>query len=115
MLNFNFSLTNDTIVIVLVTFLYVFLVTCYIFLLLAPPRGMTLGQWYHALKGLALVKYHTKFQLSSPNGMKVMLQEKLERKIAPKLEGKLEPGYERDMHICTYGRNITAKRYMPHS
>ena len=33
---------------------------------------MTLGQWYHALKGLALGKYHTKFQLSSPKGMKVI-------------------------------------------
>ena len=31
----------------------------------------------------------------------------------PKFAGKLEPGYERDIH--TYGRNITAKRYMPHS
>ena len=33
---------------------------------------MTLGQWYHALEGLALGKYHTKFQLSSPKGMKVI-------------------------------------------
>ena len=33
---------------------------------------MTLGQWYHALKGLALGKYHTKFQLSSPKVMKVV-------------------------------------------
>ena len=31
---------------------------------------MTLGQWYNALKGLALGKYHTKLQLSSPKGMK---------------------------------------------
>ena len=58
---------------------------------------MSLGQWYHALKGLALDKYHTKFQLSSPKGVKVMLQEKRGRKIAPKLAGKLEPGYERDI------------------
>ena len=34
--------------------------------------GMTLGQWYHDLKGLALGKYHTKCQLSSPKGMKVI-------------------------------------------
>ena len=33
---------------------------------------MILGQWYHALKGLALGKYHTKFQLSSPKGMNVI-------------------------------------------
>ena len=33
---------------------------------------MFLGQWYHALKDLALGKYHTKFQLSSPKGMKVI-------------------------------------------
>ena len=33
---------------------------------------MTLGHWYHVLKGLALGKYHTKFQLSSPEGMKVI-------------------------------------------
>ena len=33
---------------------------------------MTLGQWYHALKGLALGKYPTMFQLSSSKGMKVI-------------------------------------------
>ena len=72
---------------------------------------MPLGQWYHALKDLALGKYHTKFQLSSPKGMKVTykLQEKRGRKIAPKLAGKLEPGYERD--ICTYARtDVTSRR-----
>ena len=61
---------------------------------------MTLGQSYHALKGLALGKYHTKFD-------SYKLQEKCGRKIAPKLAGKLEPGYECDirtyapMHIRT--------------
>ena len=39
---------------------------------LAPPRGMTLGQWYHTLKGLDIGKCHTKFQLSSPEGIKVI-------------------------------------------
>ena len=34
-------------------------------------------------------------------------------KFAPKLAGKLGPGYEPD--IRTYGHNITAKRCMPHS
>ena len=39
---------------------------------LAPPRGMTLGQRYHTLKGLDVGKCHTKFQLSSPVGIKVI-------------------------------------------
>ena len=39
---------------------------------LAPPRGMTLGQWYHTLKGLDVGKCHTKFQLSSPENIKVI-------------------------------------------
>ena len=39
---------------------------------LAPPRGMTLGQWYHTLKGLDVGKCHTKFQLSSPEDIKVI-------------------------------------------
>ena len=39
---------------------------------LAPPRGMTLGQRYHTLKGLYVGKCHTKFQLSSPEGIKVI-------------------------------------------
>ena len=56
----------------LVTFCYVFLMTCYIFLPLAPPRGMTLGQRYHILKGLDVGKCHIKFQLSSPKGIKVI-------------------------------------------
>ena len=38
---------------------------------LAPPRGMTLGQRYHTLKGLDVGKCHRKFQLSSPEGIKV--------------------------------------------
>ena len=75
---------------------------------------MILGQLYHALRELALGKYHTKFQLSSPKMYEsYKLQEKRGRKIAPKLAGKLEPGYERD--IRTYGRNVTAKRYMLNS
>ena len=53
-------------------FLYVFLVTCYIFWPLAPPKGMILGQWYHTLKGLDVGKCHTKFQLSSPEGIEVI-------------------------------------------
>ena len=32
---------------------------------LAPPRGHTLGQRYHTLKGFDVGKCHTKFQLSS--------------------------------------------------
>ena len=39
---------------------------------LAPPRGMTLGQRHHTLKGLDVGKGHTKFQLSSPEGIKVI-------------------------------------------
>ena len=57
---------------IFVTFLYVFLVTYYIFWPLAPPRGMTLGQRYHTLKGLNVGKCQTKFQLSSPEGIKVI-------------------------------------------
>ena len=37
-----------------------------------PLRGMTLGQRYHTLKGLDVGKCHTKFQLSSPEGVKVI-------------------------------------------
>ena len=37
-----------------------------------PHRGMTLGQWYHTLKGLDVGKCHTKFQLSSPECIKVI-------------------------------------------
>ena len=33
---------------------------------------MTLGQRYHTLKGLDVGKCHTKFQLSSPEGIKVI-------------------------------------------
>ena len=59
---------------------------------------MTLGQLYHTLKGLDVGKCHTKFQLSSPEGIKVIsCKEKPRRKFAPKLAGKLEPGYERDI------------------
>ena len=39
---------------------------------LAPPRGMTVGQRYHTLKGLDVGKCHTKIQLSSPEGIKVI-------------------------------------------
>ena len=39
---------------------------------LVPPRGMTLGQRYHTLTGLDVGKCHTKFQLSSPEGIKVI-------------------------------------------
>ena len=39
---------------------------------LAPPRGKTLGQRYHILKALVVGKCHTKFQLSSPEGIKVI-------------------------------------------
>ena len=31
-----------------------------------------LGAWYHTLKGLDVGKFHTKFQLSSPEGIKVI-------------------------------------------
>ena len=68
---------------------------------------MTLGQWYHALKDLALGKYHTKFQLSSPKSYEsYKLLEKHGRKIASKLAGKLQPGCE---HIHT-GTDITSWR-----
>ena len=103
----------------LVTFLYVFLVNCYIFWSLAPPRGITLGQWYHALKGLAPGKYHTKFQLSSPKGMKVI---SCKRNTDVKLHLNLQVNLNlvtnmtyAHRHVHTYGSNITAKRYMPHS
>ena len=33
---------------------------------------MTLGQWYHTLKGLDVGKCHTKFQLCSPEGIRVI-------------------------------------------
>ena len=36
------------------------------------PNPMTLGQRYHTLKGLDVGKCHTKFQLSSPDGIKVI-------------------------------------------
>ena len=112
--NSSKGITNDTIVIFLITFLYVFLVTCYIFLPLAPPRGITLGHWYHALKGLALGKYHTKFQLSSPKGMKII---SCKRNADVKLHLNLQVNLNLVTNVTyahTYGRNITAKRYMPH-
>ena len=72
---------------------------------------MTLGQWYYALKGFALGKYHTKFQLSSPKGMKVIsCKRNADVKLHLNLQvRKLEPGYERD--IRTYARtDITSRR-----
>ena len=39
---------------------------------LALSRGMTLGQRHHTLKGLDVGKCHTKFQLSTPEGIKVI-------------------------------------------
>ena len=80
---------------------------------------MTLGQWYHALKGLALDKYHTKLQLSSPKGMKVISYKrnadvKLHLNLQVNVNLVTNVTYART-HIRTYGRNSTAKRYMPHS
>ena len=72
---------------------------------------MTLGQWYHALKCLALGKYHTKFQLSSPKGMKVIsCKRNADVKLHLNLQvRKLEPGYECD--IRTYARtDVTSRR-----
>ena len=76
--------------------------------------SMTLGQQYHTLKGLDVGKCHTKFQLSSPEGMKVI---SCKRNADVNLHLNL-PGYQRDIRTYahrTYGRNITAKCYMPRS
>ena len=71
---------------------------------------MTLGQWYHAVKGLALGKYHTKFQLSSsPKGMKVI---SCKRNTDVKLHLNLQVNFNLITNTRTYGRNITAKRYI---
>ena len=56
-------------------------------------------------QGLDIGKCRTKFQLSSQKGIKVISCKRnadVNCKFAPKLAGKLEPGYERD--IRTYAR-----------
>ena len=67
---------------------------------------MTLGQWYHILNGLDVGKYHTKFQLSSPEVIKVISCKRnadiFAPKLAGKLGGKLEPGYECDIRTYAY-------------
>ena len=88
---------------------------------LAQPRGMTLGQRYHTLKGLYMDKCHTKFQLSSPEGIKV---KSCKRNADVNLHLNLNlvtnvtyaHMHVRTRHIGkTLGPNIMAKRYMPHS
>ena len=86
---------------------------------LAPPRGMTLGQWHHTLKGLDIGKCHTKFQLSSPEGIKVISCKRnadvnLHLNLQVNLNLVTNVTYAHT-HVCTYGRNLMAKRYMPHS
>ena len=86
---------------------------------LALPRGMTLGQRYHTLKGLDVGKCHTKFQLSSLEGIKVISCKRnadinLHLSLQVNLNMVMNVTYAH-MHVGAYGRNITAKRYMPHS
>ena len=85
----------------------------------SPARGMTLGQRYHTLKGLDVGKCHTKFQLSSPEGIKVI---SCKRNAAVNLHLSLQVNLNlvtnvtyAHMHVGTYGLNITAKCYIPHS
>ena len=74
---------------------------------------MILGQRYHTLKGLDVGKCHTKFQLSSPEGTKVI---SCKRNADVNLHLNLQVNLDLVTNVTrTYGRNIMAKRYMPHS
>ena len=78
---------------------------------LAPPRGMTLGQRYHTLKGLDVGKCHTKFQLFSPEGIEVIsFKRNADINLhLHKLAGEHESGYERDIHTYAH-TDITSWR-----
>ena len=76
-----------------------------------PPRGMILGQRYHTLKGLDVGKCHTKFQLSSPEGLKII---SCNWNAVVHLHLNLQINLNLVRNV-TNARNIMAKRYMPHS
>ena len=82
---------------------------------LVPPRGMTLGQRYHTLKDLDVGKCHTKFQLSSPEGIKVIsCKRNAVVNLHPNLQVNLNlvtNGTYAHTHVRTYARtDVTSRR-----
>ena len=89
--------------------------TCRHFMTPSPAQGHALGQRYHTLKGLDVGKCHTKFQLSSPESIKVI---SCKRNAVVNLHLNLQINFNMvtnmtytHTHVCIYARmDVTSRR-----